>query len=51
MMDQNKSVPGLCIVEQNRLVGVITRNQLHFRISGPYGYSLYSKKPIKEIME
>ena len=44
MMDLDSAIPGLCIVEQNRLVGVITRNQLHFRISGPYGYSLYSNK-------
>jgi len=51
MMDQNNSMPGLCVVKQNRLVGVITRNQLHFRISGPYGYSLYSKKGIDEIMD
>lgn len=49
-MDQNKSLPGYCIVEENRLVGVITRNGLHFSISGPFGYSLYSQKPIKEIM-
>ena len=51
MMDQSNSVPGLCIVKQNRLVGVITRNQLHFKISGPYGYSLYSNKAIHEIMD
>ncbi|MCG7345696.1 EAL domain-containing protein [Sporosarcina sp. ACRSL] len=51
MMDQDNSIPGRCIVEQNRLVGVITRNQLHFKISGPYGYSLYSKRKIQEIMD
>jgi len=51
MMEQSKSIPGLCIVKENRLVGVITRNQLHFKISGPYGYSLYSNKAIQEIMD
>ena len=51
MMDQDNSIPGRCIVDQNRLVGVITRNQLHFKISGPYGYSLYSNRKIHEIMD
>ena len=51
MMDQDNSIPGRCIVEGNRLVGVITRNQLHFKISGPYGYSLYSNRKIHEIMD
>jgi len=51
LMDQDHSVPGYCIVKQNRLVGVITRNQLHFKISGLYGYSLLSNKAITEIMD
>ena len=51
MMDQDSSIPGRCIVDGNRLVGVITRNQLHFKISGPYGYSLYSNRKIHEIMD
>lgn len=51
LMDQNQSVPGFCIIEQKSVVGVITRNQLHLKISGPYGYSLYSKNSITEIME
>ena len=51
MMAQNNSVPGLCVIRENRLVGVITRNQLHFRMSGAYGYSLDRNKTIQEIMD
>ncbi|WHT49661.1 GGDEF domain-containing protein [Sporosarcina thermotolerans] len=50
-MDQDSTLPGCCIVDQNRLVGVITRNQLHYKISGTYGYSLYNKRKIHEIMD
>lgn len=51
LMDQDQAIPGFCIIEHNCVVGVITRNQLHLKISGPYGYSLYSKNSITEIME
>ncbi len=51
LMNQDHAVPGFCIVQQNRVIGVITRNQLHVKISGPYGYSLFSKKEITEIMD
>ncbi|MEK5037646.1 GGDEF domain-containing protein [Sporosarcina sp. FSL K6-3457] len=51
LMDQDQLVPGFCVIQHDRVVGVITRNQLHLKISGPYGYSLYSKNSIAEIME
>lgn len=50
-MNQDDSIPGFCIVNQNRVIGVITRNQLHVKISGPFGYSLFSNKAITEIMD
>ncbi|WP_232843449.1 GGDEF domain-containing protein [Sporosarcina beigongshangi] len=51
MMNQDHNIPGFCIVQQNQVIGVITRNQLHVKISGLYGYSLLSKKVITEIMD
>lgn len=51
LMHQDQSVPGFCIVEGNRVIGVITRYELHVKISGPFGYSLFSNKPIIEIMD
>lgn len=50
LMESNDELPGLCIKDGNKLIGVITRNKLHLKFSGPYGYSLYNKKPIAAIM-
>jgi len=50
LMDSNDSLPGFCIKGGNKLIGVITRTKLHLKFSGPYGYSLYNKKPISAIM-
>ncbi|MFJ7826319.1 GGDEF domain-containing protein [Psychrobacillus sp. NPDC096623] len=50
LMDSNDSLPGFCIKENNKLIGVITRNKLHLKFSGPYGFSLYNKKPVSAIM-
>lgn len=50
LMEGNDALPGFCIRDGNKLIGVITRNKLHLKFSGPYGYSLYNKKPIAAIM-
>lgn len=50
LMESNDSLPGFCIKENKKLIGVITRNKLHLKFSGPYGYSLYNKKPVSVIM-
>lgn len=51
LMNEDDSIPGFCIVNENRVIGVITRSQLHVKISGPFGYSLFSNKAIIEIMD
>lgn len=51
LMESNDSLPGFSIKENNKLIGVITRNKLHLKFSGPYGYSLYNKKSISAIYE
>lgn len=50
LMETNDLLPGFCIQDDNKLIGVITRNKLHIKFSGPYGYSLYNKKPVATIM-
>lgn len=51
LMESSDELPGFCIKDGNKLIGVITRNKLHLKFSGPYGYSLYSTKPITAIMD
>lgn len=48
---QDITISGFCVVHQNIPIGVITRNALYKKISGPYGYILYSNKPVKNIMD
>lgn len=50
MLRDNTYLPGYCITTNNELAGVITRHQVHAKMSGQYGYSLYAKRPIKQIM-
>lgn len=50
MLRDKATLPGYCITHHNDLVGVITRHQVHAKMSGQYGYSLYAKRPIKQIM-
>lgn len=49
-MNSDYSIPGFCITRNDHLVGVITRNDLHLKLSGLYGYSLNCNKPINKIM-
>lgn len=50
LVNKNPDVPGFCIVEDEKVAGVITRNELFKHLSGLYGYNLYSNKQIKTIM-
>lgn len=50
LMNKDHRLPGFCITDDNELIGVLTRNELNLKLSGPYGFSLFHKKPISEIM-
>ena len=50
LINNDNTLPGFCITEDENLLGIITRNDLHLKLSGLYGYSLYANKPIKNIM-
>lgn len=50
IMEKDDSISGVCILEEGCIVGIITRDKLYRHLSGQYGFSLYSKKPIESIM-
>ncbi|HWP67987.1 MAG TPA: GGDEF domain-containing protein, partial [Rectinemataceae bacterium] len=50
IMDADHTVCGLCITENESVVGIITRSELYRRLSSLYGYSLHTNKPIETIM-
>lgn len=50
-MKKNDGVVGICVLEQDQVVGVITREKLFKKLSGQYGFSLYRKKSIGELAE
>lgn len=49
-IEEDPSIQGFCIVENKKLLGVITRNDLYLKLSGPYGYSLNANKSVRNIM-
>lgn len=51
LFKKDETVSGFCVVHQNVPIGVITRNSLYKKISGQYGYILYSNKPVRNIMD
>lgn len=44
-------IPGLCIVENHKVLGIITRSQLTSELSGRYGFSLFQNQPISILMD
>lgn len=42
---------GLCVVENDVPVGIITQEKLAFQLSGNFGYALNQNKPISKIMD
>lgn len=50
LIRSDPTLPGFCIIENGKLLGVATRNQMNARLSSQYGYSLYCNKGIESIM-
>jgi EAL domain-containing protein (putative c-di-GMP-specific phosphodiesterase class I)/GGDEF domain-containing protein len=48
---QNPSFFGLCVVENEKPLGIITYEKLALKMSGHFGYSLYQNKPISDLMD
>lgn len=51
MMEQDRSISALIVTEDSKVVGMITRSDLYRNLSGHYGFTLYSKKPVERIMD
>jgi len=50
-MDKAHEVAGFCVVDGGVVQGVVTSNQLNAVVAGVYGYSLYSRKAVSDIMD
>ena len=50
-MCKAQRLPGFCVTRDGVVLGVVTRNQLNAAVAGVYGYSLYSRRSISEIMD
>ena len=42
---------GLCVIDKDIPVGIVTRGKLALRLSGQYGFTLNQNKPISELMD
>ncbi|WP_206459524.1 GGDEF domain-containing protein [Anaerovorax sp. IOR16] len=51
MFKKNTDCYGLCIIDQEKPIGIITREKLTLKLSGHYGFSLYQNKKIPQIMD
>jgi diguanylate cyclase (GGDEF)-like protein len=47
----NSDCFGLCVIENDAAVGIITQEKLAFQLSGHYGFALNQNKPISKIMD
>ena len=47
----NPQLLGTCVVKNGRVEGSITRSSLYSKLGWQYGYSIYSSKPISNIMK
>ena len=51
ILKQNPCFFGLCVVDDEIPLGIITNEKLAIKMGGHYGYSLYHNKPISELMD
>ena len=51
ILKQNPCFFGLCVVENEIPLGIITKEKLAMKMSGHFGYALYQNKPIAELMD
>lgn len=42
---------GLCVVENDKPAGIVTKEKIALKLSGNYGYSLYKNRCISDIMD
>ena len=42
---------GMCVLEDGKPAGIVTRDKLTLALSGYYGFTLHQKKPISQLMD
>ncbi|MFT8872998.1 MAG: GGDEF domain-containing protein [Sporolactobacillus sp.] len=47
----NPAAIGFCVVDDNYVIGIVTRIQLMLALSGRFGFSLYQHRPIVQLMD
>lgn len=45
------TLQGIVVVEDNLPVGLVMKNELYYHLSGLYGVSLYSQRPVRMLMD
>lgn len=50
-MEKNVDAPGVCVLEESYVLGVLTREKLLKQLSGRYGFSLHHNKPIIDLAD
>jgi EAL domain-containing protein (putative c-di-GMP-specific phosphodiesterase class I)/GGDEF domain-containing protein len=48
---RNNDCQGLCVVDNDKPIGIVTKEKIALKLSGNYGYSLYKNKCISDIMD
>lgn len=48
---RNQTHIGLCVIENEIPLGIVTPNHFATQLSGPYGYTLNQNKPVSHIMD
>ena len=51
LFNREKNLPGVCVVDREIPVGIITREKYYERLGGRFGYSLHASKPVAAIMD
>ena len=51
IIKRNPSITEFSVIENDSAIGFLTRAAFNEKLGGQYGFSLYSKSPIKEIMK
>ncbi|OLP17137.1 hypothetical protein BST81_17450 [Leptolyngbya sp. 'hensonii'] len=51
LFEQQPILPGIVIIEGNRMVGLISRRKFLERMSQPYSLELYLKRPVRALLE
>ncbi|MBO5239033.1 MAG: GGDEF domain-containing protein [Lachnospiraceae bacterium] len=48
-LKKNEDIIGICVIENQQVIGTLTREKFLKKLSGRYGFSLYSSKTIQHI--